>query len=128
MVRKWDNYETIARAETSFNQAIEADPFEGSAVVEALAGIIRATESLPEKVSQKAGLTKISEFVLAHIGYAREAAEAAPDPVYARILRAQEEGWQSVVNIAGGGSQSNTSSQPTETAGKRMSDAKTSNT
>ena len=96
----WINREPVKSANAELNEALQADPFVGSVAVDALARFIKATEVAREKTGGRIKTETITSEVLKRVSAARAAAEAAPDPVYAQIFSAQEQGWESAQRIS----------------------------
>ena len=121
---EWQAHPSIAEQETSLQEALQLTPFEGSAVVAALARVIKATDTVRNESNGKVSARAASSFIVGHIVTAREVAESAPDPVYAQILQAQEKGWKGAVRATGATRARKPQAQPTSTASKAMSGAK----
>ena len=114
----WKRNEQVTTANTEFTSAVKADPFEGAAVVNALASVIRATEGISGRVDR----AKISGFILDRIGIARDAAINASDPAYALIFESQLNGLEAAQRILQAPAE--VPKKPTKTSNKKMSDAK----
>jgi len=119
---RWQSHETVTEADQSLQEALAAHPFEGSAVVAALAKVIKATDTLRQSSNGKIKVTEASSFILERIVTAKTTAEEAPDPTYAQIFNAQEQGWEAAVRTSE--ATPAVPSQPADTGKSRMSDGK----
>jgi hypothetical protein len=105
-----------------FEKAIKADPFEGLAVVGALARIIKGFDTLPADVKATIDPIKASGVFLERTTQALVAATQAKDEAYVQIFTAQKQGLEAAQRI------DLTANAPqaaaTKTATKSMSNAK----
>lgn len=125
---EWQSHPTITEAETSFQESLQQNPFEGLAVVAALARVIKETDTLQRSSNGKISIGSASNFVIEHIAKARETAESVPDPTYAQIFQAQEKGWKGAIKATRSARAAKPQKEPTETSGKKMNNAKSKNT
>ena len=124
---EWQSHPSITEEVTSFQEVLKQDPFEGAAVVAALARVIKATDALQHGSNGRIGTGEAGKFVIENIAAARETAEAVPDPVYAHMFRAQEKGWKGAIRATRAtraAREPKPQAKPTQTAGKSMSDSK----
>ncbi len=96
----WINREPVKSVNAELNEALQADPFVGATAVDALARFVKATEEARAKTGGRIKTETITSEVLKRVSAARVAAEAVPDPVYAQIFSAQEQGWEAARRIA----------------------------
>jgi len=122
----WINREPVKTADAELNEALKADPFVGSVAVDALAQFVKATEVARVKTGGRIKTETVTTEVLKRVSDARIAAEAVPDPVYAQIFSAQEQGWESAQRIAQ--ESGVVPEKAVDTKAKSMSAAKSKNT
>jgi len=126
---EWQTNPSITGEVTSFQEVLKQDPFEGAAVVAALARVVKATDALQLNSNGEISTGDAGNFVIEHIVSARETAEAVPDPTYAQIFSAQEKGWKAAIRATRRSRRApKPQAEPTQTDGKSMSDGKSNNT
>lgn len=121
---EWQAHPSVAEAETSFQESLHQDPFEGAAVVAALAKIIKATDAMQRSSGGNITVRDSSSFVIEHIEAARETASNVPAPEYTQMFEAQAKGWKGAIRATRASRAKKPQVEPTPTAKKSMSSGK----
>lgn len=124
---EWQSHPSITEQQAAFQEALKQNPFEGAAVVAALASVIKATDAMQRSSNGKISVREAGSFVVSRIAEARETAEAVPDPTYAQIFQAQEKGWKGAIRTTRASRVAKPQTAPTQTERKSMSDGKSNN-
>lgn len=95
----WQENESVRNATETFNSQLNADPFEGAAVMDALAGVIDSVDRLPQREVRGVSPAEFGRYILERINGAASAAEGAGAASYSQLFAAQAEGWKATMSI-----------------------------